>query len=68
MAAELRDERGLEYVPPFDDARIIAGQGTVGLELVADLPSVRTVVVCVGGGGLISGVATAVKALLPERG
>jgi threonine dehydratase len=65
LAAELRDERGLEYVPPFDDTRIIAGQGTVGLELVADLPSVRTVVVCVGGGGLISGVATAVRTLLP---
>jgi threonine dehydratase len=66
VAAEIRDARGLEYVPPFDDARIIAGQGTVGLELVADLPDVRTVVVCVGGGGLISGVATAVKALSPE--
>jgi threonine dehydratase len=66
VAAGLRDERGLEYVPPFDDARIIAGQGTVGLELVHDLPDVATVVVCVGGGGLISGVATAVKALRPE--
>jgi threonine dehydratase len=66
LAAAIRDERGLEYVPPFDDARIIAGQGTVGLELVADLPGVRTVVVCVGGGGLISGVATVVKALCPE--
>lgn len=65
VAASLRDERGLEYVPPFDDARIIAGQGTVGLELAADLPELRTVVVCVGGGGLISGVAVAVKALRP---
>jgi threonine dehydratase len=66
VAAELRDERGLEYVPPFDDPRIIAGQGTVGLELARDLGFVDTVVVCVGGGGLISGVATAVKALCPR--
>jgi threonine dehydratase len=65
VAAELRDGRALEYVPPFDDVRIIAGQGTVGLELVEALPDVRTVVVCVGGGGLISGVATAVRALAP---
>ncbi len=66
VAAQICAERGLEYVPPFDDVRIIAGQGTVGLELVADLPAVETVVVCVGGGGLISGVATAVKALRPD--
>ena len=65
VAAELRDTRSLEYIPPFDDARIIAGQGTVGLEIARDLPGVATVVVCVGGGGLISGVATAVKALCP---
>ena len=65
VAAEIRDARSLEYVPPFDDARIIAGQGTVGLEVAEALPGVRTVVVCVGGGGLISGVATAVKALCP---
>jgi threonine dehydratase len=65
IAQEIRDDRGLEYIPPFDDVRIIAGQGTVGLELVRDLPDVATVVVCVGGGGLIAGVATAVKALQP---
>ena len=59
--------RSLEYVPPFDDARIIAGQGTVGLEIAESLAGVATVVVCVGGGGLISGVATAVKALCPGR-
>ncbi len=63
--AEIRAERGLEYIPPFDDARIIAGQGTVGLEIVQSLADVATVVVPVGGGGLISGVATAVKALCP---
>ena len=65
VAAEIRDTRSLEYIPPFDDARIIAGQGTVGLEIARDLPEVATVVVCVGGGGLISGVSTAVKALCP---
>ena len=66
MAAEIRDSRGLEYIPPFDDERIIAGQGTVGLEIARTLPHVRTVVVCIGGGGLISGVATAVKTLCPN--
>jgi len=65
VAAEIRDARSLAYVPPFDDARIIAGQGTVGLEVAEALPDVRTVVVCIGGGGLISGIATAVKALCP---
>lgn len=66
VAGELRDGRGLEYVPPFDDPRIIAGQGTVGLEIARDLGSVDTVVVCIGGGGLIAGVATAVKAICPR--
>ena len=65
VAAEIRDARNLEYIPPFDDARIIAGQGTVGLEIATDLPTVRTVVVCIGGGGLMSGVATAIRALCP---
>ncbi len=65
VASEIRESRSLEYIPPFDDARIIAGQGTVGLELAADLPGVTTVVVCIGGGGLISGIATAVKARCP---
>jgi threonine dehydratase len=65
VAAEIRERRSLEYIPPFDDARVIAGQGTVGLEVAESLSDVMTVVVCVGGGGLISGVATAVKALCP---
>ncbi len=65
VATEIRDARSLEYIPPFDDARIIAGQGTVGLEVAQTLSEVATVVVCVGGGGLISGVATAVRALCP---
>jgi len=59
-------ERGLEIIPPFDDDRIIAGQGTVGLEIVEDLPDVAVVLVPVGGGGLASGVATAVRALRPD--
>jgi threonine dehydratase len=66
VAAELRERRALEYIPPFDDLRIIAGQGTAGLELAQQLPELALVVVPVGGGGLISGVATAVKALCPE--
>ena len=66
LAREIRDLRSLEYIPPFDDARIIAGQGTVGLEIAQTLPDVTTVVVCIGGGGLISGVATAVRALCPN--
>lgn len=59
-------ETGATLVPPFDDRRIIAGQGTVGAEIVADLPDVDVVLVPVGGGGLASGVATAVKALRPS--
>jgi threonine dehydratase len=64
-AEELRVAEGLTYVPPFDDPTIIAAQGTVGLEIAEDLPRVRTVLVQVGGGGLSSGVAIAVKALVP---
>lgn len=62
----LQAERGMVFVPPFDDEAIIAGQGTVGLEVAEDLPEVGTVLVPVGGGGLISGVAVAVKALVPD--
>ena len=64
-AVELVEKEGGTLVPPFDDARIIAGQGTVGLEIVEDMPSVNTVVVPVGGGGLSAGVAAAVKQLRP---
>ncbi len=64
-ANELAAETGAVVVPPFDDDAIIAGQGTVGLEIVDDLPDVATVVVPVGGGGLSSGVAAAVKARRP---
>ena len=64
-AVELVEAEGATLVPPFDDARIIAGQGTVGLEIVEDLPAVGTVLVPVGGGGLSAGVAAAVKQLRP---
>lgn len=65
VAEQVAAERGGTLIPPFDDRRIIAGQGTVGLEIVEDLPEVDVVLVPVGGGGLASGVATAVKALRP---
>ena len=63
---EITRERGLTFVHPFDDDGTIAGQGTVGLEIMEDLPDVDTVVVGIGGGGLISGVAIAVKSLRPS--
>lgn len=65
VAEAIAAERGLAIIPPFDDDRIIAGQGTVGLEVAEDAPDVSVVLVPVGGGGLASGVAVAVKALLP---
>jgi threonine dehydratase len=65
-AEELCATEGLTYVPPFDDPTIIAAQGTVGLEIAEDLPRVGTVLVQVGGGGLSSGVAIAIKALAPN--
>jgi len=58
--------RGMVIVPPFDDARIIAGAGTVGLEIVGQVPGLSMVFVPVGGGGLLSGVAVAVRALAPQ--
>ncbi|HEY6012357.1 MAG TPA: threonine/serine dehydratase [Candidatus Limnocylindrales bacterium] len=66
VAETLAAEHGLSIIPPFDDDRIIAGQGTVGLELVEDLADLSCVLVPVGGGGLASGVATAIKALRPS--
>jgi threonine dehydratase len=65
LAEKLAAERRLTLVPPYDDPEIIAGQGTCGLEIVEDLPDVGEVLVPVSGGGLISGVAAAVKALVP---
>ena len=66
VAETLAAERGLAIIPPYDDDRIIAGQGTVGLEILEDLPDVAPVLVPIGGGGLASGVATAIKALRPD--
>jgi threonine dehydratase len=66
VAEAIAAERSLSVIPPFDDDRIIAGQGTIGLELVADQPDLGVVLVPVGGGGLASGVAVAIKALRPE--
>ncbi len=65
-ARELELEEGLNFVHPFDDAAIIAGAGTVGLEMLADAPDLDCIVVPIGGGGLMSGVATAAKALKPD--
>jgi threonine dehydratase len=65
-AKQLADERGLTYVHPFDDLELIAGQGTLGLEIVRDWPAVEVVVVPIGGGGLISGVAMAIKNIKPS--
>ena len=65
-ALQLRDEHGYAFVHPFNDERVIAGQGTIGLEMLDDLADVEAVVVPIGGGGLISGVAFAIKSLNPK--
>ncbi|HEY0874177.1 MAG TPA: threonine ammonia-lyase [Vicinamibacterales bacterium] len=65
-AKELVRERGLTYIHPFDDMQLIAGQGTLGLEVITDWPDVDALVVPIGGGGLISGVSQAVKAIKPS--
>jgi threonine dehydratase len=65
-AMEIVESEGATLVPPYDDPLIIAGQGTIGLEIVDDLPSVGTVLVPVGGGGLSAGVATAIKLRKPN--
>jgi len=65
-AAVFAEDTGATLIHPFDHADVIAGQGTVGLEVLQQCPEVRTVVVCTGGGGLVSGVAAAVKAVRPD--
>jgi threonine dehydratase len=65
-AEELAAEHGYVIVPPYDDEKIIAGQGTTGLEILEDLPEVELVLVPVGGGGLISGISTAIKLSNPN--
>ncbi|NWG73243.1 MAG: threonine ammonia-lyase [Rubrivivax sp.] len=65
-ALRLAAERGLAFVHAFDDPLVIAGQGTIGLEMLREQPAIDTLVIAVGGGGLIGGIATAVKALRPD--
>ncbi len=65
-ALELRDKHGYTFIHPFDDPNVIAGQGTIGLEILSQLPEVEAVIVPVGGGGLISGIAFAIKSLKPS--
>ena len=65
-AAELASTQGMIYVPPFDDYEVICGQGTIGLEILEDVPNVTDVVVPLGGGGLGAGVALAIKTFKPE--
>ena len=65
-AIELRDKYGYTFVHPFDDPLVIAGQGTIGLEILQELPDADILVVPIGGGGLISGVAFAAKSLNPK--
>jgi threonine dehydratase len=65
-AREIADAHGATLVPPFDHPWIVAGQGTTGLEIVEDLNDVQNILVCVGGGGLISGIATVLAATCPK--
>ncbi|HNT39724.1 MAG TPA: threonine ammonia-lyase [Rubrivivax sp.] len=65
-AQRLAKEQGLTFVHPFDDPLVIAGQGTIGLEMLQEQPAIDTLVVAVGGGGMIAGVATAARALRPQ--
>ena len=65
-AIELRDKHGYTFVHPFDDPKVIAGQGTIGLEIIEEMPDVDAIVVPIGGGGLISGIAFTVKTLRPD--
>src|SRR5436309_11734070 len=65
LARQIATERGLAFVHPFDDERVVAGQGTLGLELLEQCPDMDAVVVPVGGGGLVGGVALAIKAVRP---
>ena len=66
VAERIAAERGLAIIPPFDDDRVIAGQGTVGLEIAESLRDVAAVLVPIGGGGLASGIAVAIRALVPD--
>ena len=65
-AVELQQQTGMTFIHPYDDEQVIAGQGSIGLEILDQLPDVEAVIVPVGGGGLIGGVAFAIKSLRPE--
>ncbi len=65
-AIELRDEKGYSFIHPFDDPDVIAGQGTIGLEIMEQLPNADAVIVPIGGGGLIAGVAYTIKQINPN--
>ena len=64
--AKVAEERSLNIIPPYDDARIIAGQGTIGIELNQQVPGLDYVLVPIGGGGLVSGIAIAYQELSPK--
>ena len=65
-AVQLQQEKGYVMIHPFDDVKVIAGQGTIGLEILEEMPDVEAIVVPIGGGGLIAGIAFAVKSLKPN--
>lgn len=65
-AMEIAETRGIPFIHPYDDEAVIAGQGTIGLEILEDLPDAGVIIVPVGGGGLIAGIATAVKGIRPD--
>ena len=65
-ALQLRDEKGYTFIHPFDDPDVIAGQGTIALELSEQIPDMDAVIVPIGGGGLISGIAYTIKNLNPN--
>ncbi len=66
MALRIAEERDFKLIPPFDDALIISGQGTIGLEILEQMPDIEVLVVPVSGGGLMSGIATAARAIRPN--
>jgi threonine dehydratase len=63
--SEIVEMEGRIFIPPYDDPKVIAGQGTIGLEILEDLYDVDNVIVPIGGGGLIAGIATAIKSINP---
>ena len=65
-ALELRDEKGYTFVHPFDDENVIAGQGTIALEIIKEIDNIDAIIVPIGGGGLISGIAYAIKSIRPN--